>query len=71
MKYPLFLSIGNSLYQRVNLIHLDDVDYMYIATSRYGVYLNMPPNLKTYKQLVEEGYTEPSNEEVIRLLDLK
>lgn len=71
MSYPLFLSLRNSLYQRVRQVRLDDVDYMYIETSSNGVYLNIPTNLRTYKLLVEEGYTEPSNEEVIRLLNLK
>ncbi len=77
-KYPKYLSIGNWLFIHIeadSFINNDNPvggkipDNLYMAHTSYsGINLNLSRNLRTYEGLIEYGCTEPSKEEIIRLL---
>lgn len=76
MNYPKFLSIGNWLFIHIGVDNFDThpvggpiPNNLYIANPSYsGIDLNLSKNLRTYEGLIEYGCTEPSKEELMRLL---
>ena len=77
MEYPRYLSIGNWLFTHIENDHYYDVsvggprpENLYMVLSRYHS-LDLGCDLRTYEGLIASGATEPSKEELLRLLDIK
>lgn len=76
MKYPRYLSIVNWLFEHIENEHYYTVsvggprpENLYMVISRYRS-LNLGTDLRTYEGLIADGATEPSKEELLRLLEI-
>ena len=74
MEYPQFLAIGNWLFMhlRKNSFEKDSVggacpENIYIVYSRWSA-PDLSRHLRTYEGLVASGATEPTDNELLRLL---
>lgn len=74
MKYPKYLSVGNWLFKHIEpdwfYQHDNPVgglipENLYLAISKQ---LNISRDLRTYEGLIAYGCTEPSDEELLRLI---
>ena len=74
MKYPMYLSVGNWLFKHIEpdwFMQKDRPVGGPIPENLYIVHdrgLNISRDLRTYEGLIAYGCTEPSDEELLRLI---